>query len=109
MHRQGLLTTILALIASIAFAVDDPETQRLEALGKKCQEARTIKLKPIRARLVEKCVKEERRPRTECEVEISTYGENRSNASGRGVKPGLFYDLPECLAEFKAYQSPRKR
>lgn len=93
MHRQGLVTTILALIAPVAFAIEDPETPRLEAPGEKCQAARTAKLKPIRARLVEKCVEEERRPRAECEVEISTYGENRTSGSGRGVKPGLFYDL----------------
>lgn len=99
----------LIFLASPASGLDDPETKRLEALGKKCQAARTAKLAPIRAKLVDKCVKEERRPRAECEVEISTYGENQSTASGRGVKPGLFYDLPECLAEFNAHQSPLKR
>ena len=99
----------VTLLASPAFGRDDAETTRLEALGKKCQAARTAELAPIRAKLVEKCVQEERRPRAECQVEISTYGENQSNASGRGVKPGLFYDLPECLAEFQAHQSPSKR
>lgn len=106
---RSLSIILLASLISPAFALDDPEIKRLEALGKKCQAARTAKLAPIRAKLIEKCMKVERRPRAECEVEISTYGENQSTASGRGVKPGLFYDLPECLAEFKAHQSPSKR
>lgn len=75
MHQRSLVTAILALIASVAFALDDPETQRLDLLGEKCQAARTARLKPIRARLVEKCVQEERPPRAECEVKISTYSE----------------------------------
>lgn len=108
MRLAQLATVSIMLISASTFAIDDPDIQRLKALGKKCQDARTAKLAPMRAKLVEKCVKEERRPRAECEVEISTYGENQSNASGRGVKPGLFYDLPECILEFEAYQSPRK-
>jgi hypothetical protein len=97
---------LLALVAP-AGAQSDAELKRLDELDRKCVQAREAKLAPMRAELVERCVREEKRPRDLCTVEYSTWGENSTTHNG-GTRPGLFYDLPECVAAFEARQHYRR-
>ncbi|HZV98746.1 MAG TPA: hypothetical protein VFF74_07120 [Methylophilaceae bacterium] len=93
-----------ALCPLLAQADDEDDIAKLQALDSRCEEARAIALAPIRAQLVEKCVNEERRPRGECQVEISDYGNGfRSQSTGGGTINRLFDDLPACVLAKEAW------
>ena len=92
-------TFVIALAACtvVSHAADVAEIDRLVALDKKCDEVRAEKLKPIQAALVEKCVNEERRPRSVCEAEFSTYGQGHTSLAGGATINRQFEDIPECV------------
>jgi hypothetical protein len=92
--RLSLLGLVLA--CPVAYGAEDPEVIRLNNLDKACADARVAKLTPIRAQMVEKCVTEEKRNRTVCEAEMSTYGNGNNNRLGAPVNV-MFLDLPECV------------
>jgi hypothetical protein len=98
MDLKEMFIFALAAYAVASYAAGDPETDRLVAQDKKCDEARAAKLKPIRAALVEKCVNEEKRPRSVCEVELSTYGDAHTSLANLSAINRQFEDLPECVA-----------
>jgi hypothetical protein len=101
----GLAATLVAL-AGFAHGQDASELRRLEDLDKRCEAARARALAPVRARLVEQCVAENKRSRAECESEFSEYGNTRGTTTG--AVGGQFYDLPECKAAFEARQKYRQ-
>lgn len=99
---------IAALLAApAAFAQSEAELKRLDQLDRKCEAARAAKLAPIRAELIDKCVRINRRPREACESEFAHYGDTKGTAQGKAVA-GMFYDLPECVAAFEARQEYRR-
>lgn len=93
--------------ASAALAQSEDELKRLAELDRKCEAARLAKLAPIRAELIDKCVRIDRRPREACEGEFAHYGDTKATVHGRAIA-GLFYDLPECVAAFEARQKYRR-
>jgi hypothetical protein len=93
------IATLLA--APVALAQSEAELKRLDELDRKCEAARAARLAPIRAELIDKCVKVDRRPREACESEFARYGDTRATGPGKAVA-GLFYDLPECVEAFEA-------
>lgn len=97
---------LLALAAPVR-AQSDAELKRLDDLDRRCEQARESKLAPMRAERIERCVREEKRPRDICTVEYSTWGGSSTTQRG-GTRPGLFYDLPECVAAFEARQHYRR-
>lgn len=108
---KSLFATVIALallaLVTPARAQSDAELKRLDELDRRCVEAREAKLAPMRAERIERCVREEKRPRDICTVEYSTWGESSTTHNG-GTRPGLFYDLPECVAAFEARQHYRR-
>lgn len=107
--RAALIAIALATLvgAPAALAQSDAELKRLDELDRKCEAARLAKLAPIRAELIDKCVKVDKRPRERCEAEFANYGETKATAHGKAVA-GLFYDLPECVAAFEARDKYRR-
>lgn len=102
------LTVLAALLAApTAFAQSEAELKRLDELDRKCEAARAAKLAPIRAELIDKCVRIDKRAREACENEFANYGDTKGTAQGKAVA-GLFYDLPECVAAFEARQKYRR-
>ncbi len=95
------------LAVPVAFAQSDAELKRLDDLDRTCEAARAAKLAPIRAELIDTCVKVDKRPREACEAEFANYGDTRRTARGKAVA-GLFYDLPECVAAFEARSKYRR-
>jgi hypothetical protein len=74
---------------------------RLKELDRKCEQARSEKLTPIRRELIGRCVRENKRTHADCEAEFGDWGDTRPLASGR-ARGGKFYDLPECVAAARA-------
>ena len=109
MNRKYTLALAMAMGAIAGQAAGNPEIEKLQALDKKCEAARAAKLKPLRAAMVEKCVNEEKRPRSVCEVEMSTYGEGGSSAATGAAVNRRFYDLPECVAARNAWVERDRR
>lgn len=101
MVRAGLLGLCLAATGSVAFGQSEAERARLQELDRQCEAARQAKLAPMRRDLIERCVREDKRPRADCEAEFGPWGETRGRAGG-GAVGGLFYDLPECVAATQA-------
>ena len=96
---------LLALAAPVG-AQSDAELKRLDELDRQCEQAREAKLAPMRAERIERCVRDEKRPRDECTAELSTWGNTQSVRGGS--RTGMFYDLPECVAAFEARQRYRR-
>ena len=96
----------LLALAAPARAQSEVELKRLDELDRQCEQAREAKLAPMRAERIERCVREDKRPRDECNTELSSWG-NTQTVRG-GSRTGMFYDLPECVAAFEARQRYRK-
>jgi hypothetical protein len=90
-----------------ALAQTDAEMKRMDELDRVCEAAREKKLAPLRAERIERCVRDERRPRADCETEYAHWGDTRTTAGGR-ARAGLYYDLPECVEAFKAREHYRR-
>lgn len=103
--RTAAVAALLA--AAAASAQSDAELARLAELDRQCEAARALRLAPIRAELIDKCIKIDKRPREVCEREFARYGDTKGTARGKAVA-GLFYDLPECVAAFEARQKYRR-
>jgi len=96
----------LLALAAPADAQSDADLKRLDELDRQCEQARESKLAPMRAERIERCVRDEKRPRDECTAELSTWGNTQSVRGGS--RTGMFYDLPECVAAFEARQRYRR-
>jgi hypothetical protein len=97
MKLKATFVVVLAACMVVSHAAEEGEIDRLVALDKKCDELRAAKLKPIQDALVEKCVDEERRPRSVCALEFSTYGQGETSFGGATIHR-LFEDISECVA-----------
>jgi hypothetical protein len=102
----SLLALMLLALAAPVRAQSDAELKRLDELDRQCEQAREAKLAPMRAERIERCVRDEKRPRDECTAELSTWGNTQSVRGGS--RTGMFYDLPECVAAFEARQRYRR-
>jgi hypothetical protein len=107
--RAALIAAALAALVGVpaALAQSEAELKRLDELDRKCEAARLAKLAPIRAELIDRCVRIDKRPREVCESEFAHYGDTKATAHGKAIA-GLFYDLPECVAAFEARQKYRR-
>lgn len=104
----GIAVVLAALVgASAALAQSEAGLKRLDELDRRCEAARLAKLAPLRAELIDTCVRIDKRPREVCESEFAHYGDTKATAHGRAIA-GLFYDLPECVAAFDARQRYRR-
>jgi len=90
-----------------ALAQSEAELGRYAELDRQCETAREKKLAPLRAEKIEACVREQKRPRTDCETELANFGNTQAKAGG-GAVGGMFYDLPQCLAATAARNQYRQ-
>jgi hypothetical protein len=60
----------------------------------------------MRAERIERCVKDEKRSRADCTEEFANWGNTQKVSTG--TRPGMFYDLPECVAAEEARQKYRR-
>ncbi len=85
----------MSLFLATAATADSDRDAKQAKLDAACERARQAKLAPIRAQLIEDCVKNEEQPdRKSCEVFYADYG------AQSGHRAPLFYDLPECVKAF---------
>lgn len=75
---------------------------RQQALDEACESARAEKLAPLRQRYIDECVRGRGRDQASCERFYSDYGDRS------GIRPPLFYDLPECAEAFDYRRSYRR-
>lgn len=105
--RRVLAALLLVLLAPGVSAQSEAELKRYAELDRRCEAAREKKLAPLRTQRIEECVKVNKRPRAQCEDELSSYGNTRAKAGG-GAIGGMFYDLPECVAATAARNQYRQ-
>ena len=97
---------LLSLCAATAWAGNAMDETQLQALDRKCEEARAARLAPIRERMAQQCEREKRylaNPERDCRLEMSTYGNTFTGPRGAAIR-GQFYDLPECVAAATAWE-----
>lgn len=97
---------ILCGMACAAWAAADLDQEQLRQMDRKCEEARSAKLAPIRAELARKCEQEQRylgNQKRDCALEVSTYGNTFTGPRGAAIR-GMYYDLPECVAAAEAWK-----
>lgn len=100
---MGLL---LISIACSVVAAADPDEEQLRRMDQRCEDARAVKLAPVRAELARKCEQEERylgNKKRDCALEVSTYGDTFAGPRGAAIR-GMYYDLPECVAATDAWK-----
>ena len=98
---------LLLLLPLGALAQSEAELKHYAELDRQCEAAREKKLAPLRAKKIDACVNEQKRPRDDCEDEFSNFGNTKAKAGG-GAIGGMFYDLPECLAAAAARSTYRQ-
>jgi len=92
---------VTAMTDALADRNRDAKQAELDAV---CEQAREVKLAPMREQFVEECVeKKQQRDRAACERFYADFGAQ----SGR--RAPLFYDLPECVEAFEFQNSQRQR
>lgn len=106
----GLQALLAAATLSNAYAkgTGEEETEERQAkLDRLCEIAREEKLKPARKKLIEECIREWGKEKSECEQFYQDYGDAVRLANGV-IRPKLFLDLPECVKAFEFQRSYRK-
>ena len=99
-----LLPTIFCLMAATDASADRNRDEKQAMLDAACEQARQVKLAPMREQYVEECVANKEQPdRKSCEVFYADFGAQ----SGR--RAPLFYDLPQCVEAFDFQNSQRQR
>ena len=99
-----LLLASLSLILATTAAADRNRDAKQAKLDAACEQAREVKLAPMREQFIEDCVKNEEQPnRKACEVFYADFGAQSGN------RAPLFFDLPECVEAFDYQNSQRQR
>mgnify|MGYP000113781050 CR=1 FL=1 len=99
MHKTTFSMIVLASL--IASPPGRCETASLEEMRLRCQEAREIRIAPLRKAAIEECVSRHRSGRTpeDCERLYSDFGEGGGTVGG-GFRTPMFNDLAECVEYF---------
>lgn len=92
---------VVLLAGASAFAGQDGYAERQAELDRRCEEARAVKLAPIRADLYKECVANKQGDEAYCRRSADAYNGNRARGAPR------FYELPECEAAFAFRKSAR--
>ncbi|MCF6224798.1 MAG: hypothetical protein L3J22_00645 [Xanthomonadales bacterium] len=93
----GLL--ILLSIISLESRADERKEQQ-EKLDNNCQQAREVKIAPLREAVIKDCISEGKEEKY-CQGFYKDYGERT------GHRAALFMDLPECEKAFEHSRSDR--
>lgn len=88
-HR---VTALLLLLAGAAWATEQSDTEKQAELDRLCEEARDLKLAPIREDIYKECLEKKQGDEAYCRRSADDYNGNRKGGAPR------FYELPECEA-----------
>jgi hypothetical protein len=105
MKMGTILLMIFGCVCRLA-AADDYHKQmnNLKALDQRCEQARAVKLAPVREQYVRDCLQDRRRSRQDCQEEARWYGESTSGPNRNFIR-GMYYDLPECQEAAQAWKA----
>ncbi len=95
-----------AVVSPVAFGQTDAQRARLQELDRRCEAAREARRAPMRQELIERCVRQDKRPRADCVAEFAQWGNTRRTATG--AVAGILYDRPECVAAAQARARSRQ-
>jgi hypothetical protein len=101
-----VLATLFTSVVPTAYAQSEADQKKVAELERVCEAAREKKLAPMRAERIERCVKQDKRSRESCTEEFANFG--NTQAVSTGVRAGMFYDLPECVAAEEGRQKYRR-
>jgi hypothetical protein len=90
----------LLLLGGPLSVLADKESD-VAALEARCEAEREAKIKPLREMEIAKCKADPHNDAAYCERYWKDYGSARSGINGTMI-PRMFWDLPECVAAFKA-------
>ena len=99
---RNLLPVFLILLTGLAGAADQSDADKQAELDRRCEEARAVKLAPIRANIYDECLEKKQGDEAYCRRSADDYNGNRKNGAPR------FYELPECEAAFEFRNSTRR-
>jgi hypothetical protein len=74
----------------------DIKEMSLTDLDRRCEDAREVKIAPLREAEIAKCKKQDPDYPARCERFYADYGDGGRTVSG-GFRPRMFHDLPECI------------
>ena len=99
-HRTIAVAAVFAACCDplIVFADQAGDVAVLEA---QCEAEREARIKPLRDAEIAKCKADKNNDPAYCERYWKDYGNERRGATG-GTIPRMFWDLPVCVAAFKA-------
>ncbi len=89
-----VLSLVVLLVASAAGAAQQSDAERQAELDRRCEEARAVKLAPIREDVYEECLEKKQGDAAYCRRFADGYNGNRDKGAPR------FYELPACEAAF---------
>lgn len=100
--RSALICSFAITPALQANSLDaKARAQQQQTLDLACQQARQLKIAPLRQAVIDDCVERRRRDLNYCQRYHRDFGEKS------GQQAALFYDLPECEAAFEFQKSYR--
>jgi hypothetical protein len=100
LSARAAFATALVLLAGPLRALADKESD-VVALETQCEAEREAKIKPLRDMEIAKCKADTRNDADYCERFWKDYG-NAVRAANGTMVPRMFWDLPVCVAAFKA-------
>lgn len=104
--RSLLPVLLVVLTGTVAMAAEPGAPKQTEdevqaELDRLCEDARELKLAPIRGDIFAECLEKKQGDETFCQRHADGYNGNRIGGSPR------FYELPECQAAFENRNSSR--
>ena len=105
MKNSSMLLVAASFVCGAAGADDYYEwMNRLKALDQRCEQARAVKLAPIRDRYLQDCLKDRHKTLQDCQLEAMAYGESTTGPRSNFIR-GMYYDLPECQQAAQAWKA----
>jgi len=100
-NRLLALAGLLILITAVSTETQaDARKQQQKKLDNSCQQAREVKIAPLREAVIKECVADGK-DKKHCQDFYKDYGERT------GQRAALFMDLPECEKAFEHSRSNR--
>jgi hypothetical protein len=99
-HRM-LAVAALFVACGGPLTVFADQASDVAALEARCEAERQVRIKPLRDAEIAKCKADKSNDPAYCERYWKDYGNERAGATG-GTIPRMFWDLPICVAAFKA-------
>jgi hypothetical protein len=100
-NRRRLAIAAMIVVCGNPAIIFADQASDVAALEAKCEAEREAKIKPLRDVEIAKCKADQNNDPGYCERFWKDYGNTRRGVTG-GTIPRMFWDLPICVAAFKA-------